>query len=577
MKHSVKLRILTVLAALFVVFAVNVGMSAFTNVQVKSSANLLADHTLTIKSLQIDIEKQMAAVENGALRFLTGNDTSKSLENCYAAVDALNGSIASIKEEVELFSKAENNTVLSDAFNAYYENLQSYSTQAKKLVDYIKSDDRISINVQYAKLNNEINKMETNENAFGDTLKALVAEESDIIGKRVARATWITVIMGVIFMVAMAGAIYVCLFTVLHPLGKMEKRMSRIIDDLKAGNGDLTARMDYLYVDEVGKIAIGINTFMEQLQNVIRSIKAGSEDIQGATLRINDNIGECEKTSATVLDGLSDVTTNMQEISATLQNINVSSSEIREVAENIKEDSDSNSNRVSELLKIAREEKDASVTSKVHTKEIIDDISTRIEESIEKSSSVEKIRELTENILAISSQTNLLALNASIEAARAGEAGRGFAVVATEIQKLAENTKITATSIQETNVIVLDSVHDLVKNVNEILEYVTTSVISDYDKFAGNAVENEKGISEIFNLLDNFSKNAKNMEILASSLADGVSEISVATESSANSLSETTEGMHDLHNSVEEIEKEANANGRIVEDLSHEVKKFNKI
>ncbi len=577
MKHSVKFRILTVLGALFVVFAVNVGMSAFTNVQVENSAALLAEHTVTIKTLQIEIEKQRSAIENAALRFLTGNDTAKSIENSYSAVKTLNDNISNINNEVEQFSKAEKNTVLTEAFAPYYENLQTYAAQAQKLADSIKGGERTDINIQYAKLNNQINKMESNEKAFGETMNSLVAQETKLIENRVKRAMGITVVMGIVFLIAMLGAIYVCLFTVLRPLEKMQTRIGKIIDDLKEGKGDLTVRLDHLYVDEVGKIAIGINSFMEQLQNVIRSIKDGSGDIRKATLRINENIADCEKNSAVVLDGLSDVTTNMQEISATLQNINVSSAEIREVACDIREDSDSNSNRVNELLKIAGEEKESSVSSKLHTKEIIDDISVRIEESIKKSSSVEKIRELTDNILSISSQTNLLALNASIEAARAGEAGRGFAVVASEIQKLAENTKITATSIQETNVVVLDSVHELVKNANEILSYVTTTVISDYDKFAGNAVENEKGISEIYDLLANFSKNAKNMEVLAASLADGVSEISLATESSANSMSKTTEGMHELHAAVEEIEKEANANGNTVDSLNHEVKKFYKI
>lgn len=49
----------------------------------------------------------------------------------------------------------------------------------------------------------------------------------------------------------------------------------------------------------------------------------------------------------------------------------------------------------------------------------------------------------------ISDQINLLALNASIEAARAGEAGRGFAVVADEVSKLADQTSASVKEISQ--------------------------------------------------------------------------------------------------------------------------------
>ncbi|MGY6277456.1 methyl-accepting chemotaxis protein [Methylomonas sp. MgM2] len=61
-----------------------------------------------------------------------------------------------------------------------------------------------------------------------------------------------------------------------------------------------------------------------------------------------------------------------------------------------------------------------------------------------------KITESLSMITGIADQTNLLALNASIEAARAGEHGRGFAVVADEVKNLSEHTKDAALEVSKT-------------------------------------------------------------------------------------------------------------------------------
>ena len=96
---------------------------------------------------------------------------------------------------------------------------------------------------------------------------------------------------------------------------------------------------------------------------------------------------------------------------------------------------------------------------------------------------MEKINELTEVIMRISSQTSLLALNASIEAARAGEAGKGFAVVATEIGNLANQTSETVADINNIVAEVNMVVRDMGTTLNDTTQFMENQVVPDYQAF----------------------------------------------------------------------------------------------
>lgn len=63
--------------------------------------------------------------------------------------------------------------------------------------------------------------------------------------------------------------------------------------------------------------------------------------------------------------------------------------------------------------------------------------------------STTQIEEAVQLIRNIADQTNLLALNATIEAATAGEAGKGFAVVASEVKTLARQSRESAERIAQ--------------------------------------------------------------------------------------------------------------------------------
>lgn len=403
-----------------------------------------------------------------------------------------------------------------------------------------------------------------------ELVKQNIQEQKDLYNQNMI----LSLILLAISFVAFAMVVVVIIKTVVKPLRKQTSELTEIIDEIKGGHGDLTKRVTVKSMDEIGQSSIGINHFIETLQNIMSNIISNSNVLDGV-------VGNVASSVAASSDNANDISAIMEELSATMEEVSATTNSVSEnttaaegKVQKMADQTKVMSQYAQDMKKRATELEHTATENMNNTNEMIGEITTEMNQALENSKSVEKVAQLTADILSISSQTNLLALNASIEAARAGEAGKGFAVVADEIRQLADSSRETANNIQTINEQVIEAVQGLVVSSEKIVGYINDNILPDYRAFVQGGQQYNDDATHIDNTMAEYAGEAQDILATMMEMTEAIEGISRAVEESANGVTDAATNIDSLVQSMSTVNGQMEENSTVAKNLKEESAAF---
>lgn len=450
---------------------------------------------------------------------------------------------------------------IGDIFEYSYEELRPVFEGSTYVQDYIDSTENGDLITVYMPVLDEENRVAV---VLGSDYDA-----SEIVKRLNHIRIWMMQI-GVIGVLAALVVSHLIIRTITGSLWKVNQKIYELVNS----EGDLTQKLQVRTGDEMELMADNVNALLKYIREIMLHISDDSNKLNESTKIVFGNLTSAGENVMEVSSTMEQMSAAMEESTATLSQIGESMGEVYTNINYIAEKAETGNQLTRDIKGKAQKIYDYAEEEQVNARTAVQQLADSVNDKIRKSKSVEEINLLTEDIISITGQTNLLALNASIEAARAGEAGKGFAVVADEIGKLASTSANTAAQIKQVSAVVIAAVEGLALEAEKMLQCMEETAMEGYRKLLSTSQGYREDAENIHGMMENFAEDSERLEQSINNIKDALQSVSTAIEENARGVVNVSEVSAQLTESMRDIEKRADQNKKVGEQLAAEVGKF---